>query len=232
MYDLENLDFENTCFHFTPTRNLESIAEEGLIPQIGENAKGAEKSFKVFFSKGQKGILELANVWIQWTIYRMYASDVVSKLGGQRQMNDEFAIARKDIKAGTIPNYEEYKEAAIQKMIREYSNCTYLSLDIKDGIDYRSDDVDEIKQKEKDRDFLETMYFKPCPEGDTTMESWNMHTISGKKINVDKLAIVCSQGKIDALSVIKKAYELSKTEDMQLPFLDELINKVTEKRSL
>ena len=57
-------------YHFTKTKDLESILQNGLIPKVGENAKGVEDSNKVFFSKGKEGVLKLIDVWIRWYIVR------------------------------------------------------------------------------------------------------------------------------------------------------------------
>ena len=232
MKDIEEIDFNNSYFHFFLTANYDSIMSNGLEARIGENAKGAELSPKIFFSKGAKGILEICNVWIQWTMYKMIVSDVRKSLGDSRVTNQEYKIAREMMKSGNVPNYEQYMTRAVESLKNGFSSSSYVSLDIHDGEEFRSDDIDEIKHKERDKEFLSIMYMKKINEGDETMESWNMHTLSGVGISKDKITPICADGKTDALSVIKKAYAMVKTDDMQLPFLDRLIEVSEENRSM
>ena len=67
--DLSEIDLKNAFFHFTDTVNLDSIAERGLVPSIGENSRGVGKRSKSFFAMGNVGALEICNVWIKWLIY-------------------------------------------------------------------------------------------------------------------------------------------------------------------
>ena len=62
--ELKDLDANKTLFHFTDKRNIRKIEELGLIPMIGKNSKGIEKTEKVFFSKGNIGFLRICDVWI------------------------------------------------------------------------------------------------------------------------------------------------------------------------
>lgn len=76
---LNELDSENTFYHFTSRDNYESISLNGLIPSIGDNANGIEKTSKVFFSKGNIGFLRICDVWINWFIYRISLYNSVLK---------------------------------------------------------------------------------------------------------------------------------------------------------
>ena len=77
--DLNEFDGENTFYHFTNRDNYESISLNGLIPSIGDNANGIEKTSKVFFSKGNIGFLRICDVWINWFIYRISLYNSVLK---------------------------------------------------------------------------------------------------------------------------------------------------------
>lgn len=49
---LEELDKENTFFHFTRKENIKSIEQNGLMSTKGQNAKNVEITPKIFFQKG------------------------------------------------------------------------------------------------------------------------------------------------------------------------------------
>lgn len=68
--DISGKNTEELFFHYTNINNIDSIFERGLIPKIGKNANFIEKSKKVFFAKGSKGILVLMDVWIKWLVLR------------------------------------------------------------------------------------------------------------------------------------------------------------------
>ena len=59
--------------------DLKQISEEGLHPIIGENAMGIEKNPKIFFSKGEIGILKVTEVWARWLMNRIFG--VQDRLG-------------------------------------------------------------------------------------------------------------------------------------------------------
>ena len=70
---------ENSFFHFTHIDNLEDIEENGLKSTIGENAAGIENTPKVFFSVGEKGIIEIMEVWLRILINNIYGSKDILK---------------------------------------------------------------------------------------------------------------------------------------------------------
>lgn len=68
--DINGKNIEELFFHYTNIKNVDSIFLNGLIPKIGKNSNFIEKSEKVFFTKGSKGILVLMDVWIKWLVLR------------------------------------------------------------------------------------------------------------------------------------------------------------------
>lgn len=50
-YNLNDLDAENTYFHFTDEANLKSIKENGLISYIGKHSEGIDKRASIFFNR-------------------------------------------------------------------------------------------------------------------------------------------------------------------------------------
>lgn len=65
--DIKDLD-KNAFFHYTNINNIDSIFQKGLIPAIGDNATGVEKSEKVFFTIEMTNSLILMESWIKWMI--------------------------------------------------------------------------------------------------------------------------------------------------------------------
>lgn len=63
--DIDNIDLNNSYFHFTSKDNLNKINNEGLKAQIGDASKmKREKKPRVYMSKGGKGVLEIKNSFI------------------------------------------------------------------------------------------------------------------------------------------------------------------------
>ena len=88
--DLNEFDGEKAFYHFTNRSNYESISSNGLIPSIGNNARGIEITQKVFFSMGNIGFLRICDVWINWFIYRASLYDSVLKykdIGEEERMD-------------------------------------------------------------------------------------------------------------------------------------------------
>lgn len=64
--DISQIDLKHSFFHYTNKQNLDSIVKNGLEPRIGENSLYVEKTPKVFFVKGEKGIITIMDVWLRW----------------------------------------------------------------------------------------------------------------------------------------------------------------------
>lgn len=229
---------EIVYYHFTRTENVGKILKEGLIPKIGENANGVEDSKKVFFSKGKEGCLKLIDVWIRWYIVRYqriaYAKKETEGVKPSPINDSKFAKKigkalkkhHKAVQRGDVET-EEAKLAAFKKMYKDWRNSTYLALDLVEGEDFSSFDVDEAKQRQckskAEKQYLEYMYGKiDNPEG---LEDWNMHTFKDKSLEPKKIDIVNSRQ--NGLDFILEAYEEVKPQD--LPLLDEFIGMVKQK---
>ena len=79
--DISKIDMNNTFFHYTAKNNLSTIIKNGLEPRIGKNSLYVEKSKKVFFSQGEKGILTLMDVWLRWLTAKCGISNQIYYLG-------------------------------------------------------------------------------------------------------------------------------------------------------
>ena len=216
---------KNTYFHYTNINNLESIFKDGLVPAIGENAMGIEKSEKIFFTVGITNSLILMESWIRWLIAKSAADMPGKKLDKPIY---KFATWLLKIKIFqpimTFVVKCELKSKRIR--IKQYKNLkeildnsVYLALDLEYYSDYSLNDIDEVKNGNFDRKLLKLMY-KVGNVEDDYMEYWNMHTYSGKTIEPEKihlLKINDSYIASDILEYMRKNTEIKIKRD--LPFL-------------
>jgi len=230
---------EESLYHFTERRNLKTISQDGLVPTIGENAHGIEKSPKIFFSRGEIGILKVSEVWLRWLMNRIYGSnnrlniykdmDPKEKKIKIEEWNHEF-ITRKYLKD------EEKKERLFAYYYEYIKKRTYLTLDIKDGEEYDSNDIDEnkVSLKEKnnkyEQEFAKIMYSDFSDMDDMTMDSWNMHTKTDKGIKSKKIRIVeTPDNKDDMLSILLYVYNKNKSIPHKRILLDDFMKYVEKK---
>lgn len=61
---INECDINNDYFHFTNKRNIDSILNNGLIPQVGTASKLVKDRPNVSISKGGKGIMGIINSFI------------------------------------------------------------------------------------------------------------------------------------------------------------------------
>lgn len=64
--DISEINLEHSYFHYTNKQSLYTIFKNGLEPRIGENSLYVEKTPKVFFVEGEKGIITIMDVWLKW----------------------------------------------------------------------------------------------------------------------------------------------------------------------
>ena len=232
---------ENSFFHFTHIDNLEDIEENGLKSTIGENAAGIENTPKVFFSVGEKGIIEIMEVWLRILINNIYGSkDILnfySAESGEKQREriatwiEEF-ISKKyfddNIKKGIL---FEYFYHYLKERI-------YLALDIEEGKEYLIDDADEHKVKlNNEKNSLEYLIareqYGPFSNFNINqMDSWNMHTKTNTPISSDKIMqVTTSSLEEDVLQIVMDVYHRNKdTFDYRL-LLDDFM-KYAKKREM
>lgn len=223
--ELKDLDENNTLYHFTDKRNLKQIESLGLIPMIGNHAKGIEKTKKVFFSKGNIGFLKICDVWINWIIYGYGMDDyLVSKTkidsSGIRESIDEY---KEIFKTGKIHTKENI-ERAFQYMTVFMNQNVLLSLDIVEGKHYKNDDIDEAKERACDQEFINFMYCGYV-SSNNKVEDFNMHTISNESVQASKISLVNIDKDENALSILKRIYKIEKEKNKNLSFefLDEFM---------
>lgn len=224
--DLNEFDGENAFYHFTNRDNYESISLNGLIPSIGDNANGIEKTSKVFFSKGNIGFLRICDVWINWFIYRISLYNSVLKykdITKEERMNLKRKF-REDFTNGLFYT-EDNIDYAITWMMEYMKSNIVLKLDIPHD-DYDELDIDEAKLHEKE-DFINRMYLGYITSSDK-VESFNMHTKSGVGVDKEKISKVTTNDDDSALSILKEIYRKEKDKDngLEFAFLDRFMNYV------
>lgn len=104
---------DDSLFHFTHQANIETISNEGLKPTIGANAFGIEETPKIFFSKGELGIIKVTEVWLRWLMNRIYGPN--DRLGIYKNLTPEENDKRlsewaKEFLSGEYKNDKEKKE--------------------------------------------------------------------------------------------------------------------------
>ena len=74
--DIKKCDINNDYFHFTNKRNIDSILNNGLIPQVGTASRLVDDRPNVSISKGGKGIMGIINSFIFKFENEMKISDI------------------------------------------------------------------------------------------------------------------------------------------------------------
>ena len=229
--DLNEFDGEKAFYHFTNRSNYESISSNGLIPSIGNNARGIEITQKVFFSMGNIGFLRICDVWINWFIYRASLYDSVLKYKdiGEEERMDLKRKFREDFTNGLYYT-EDNINYALSWMLNFMKSNIVLKLDISDK-DYDPFDIDEAKSHEKE-EFINRMYLGYVTSKNYT-ETFNMHTKSGVGVDKDKISRITTHGDDSAISILKEIYseEKEKYKNLEFAFLDRFIFYVNSMNS-
>lgn len=201
LMDMNEEQLANINFHATPieaTQGEEGIDRKGLNAKKGVNSNGVfghEKTKKVFFSQGLNETLKMINKSIRLIMFSI-----------EHRMDENGQKAMKEL--GIVENYKKVEDIfknlpkeslSIEQITPEartalysivkgaFESRTYYTLDLngcnsweydllndedKKKIDYKLDDYDEDKNS-KDKNGV--------------MAKYNMHTISGQGVSVDKV---------------------------------------------
>lgn len=199
--DIRKIDLEHTFFHYTCKHNLSTIFKNGLEPRIGENALYVERTSKVFFAVGEKGIITIMDVWLRWLTAKISTGKFKYWFGTVIYMRIPFCIK-------SIPNYMVKKSLtskkkrfmAYFKMKKILESSVFLILNLEEKIDFDYNDIDEVK-KTYYESFLRLLYPKSSNLKDHKMEYWNMHTYTNKIIEPQKIALL-KDGDIESANKI------------------------------
>ena len=210
-YELNLTDISSNYFHFTKKNNIESITKSGLLPKISFHAQSLEDTKKVFFVEGLDNLLILFDCWINvcskyplipgmfhlGTIimkYKWFPKPIINAYFKWTEIN----------KLHKVVAYK-YFDWFLKKYI-------LLNLDIKEGIDFCFNDIDQIKAKGYDKNYLIKGGYslKYSNLESTTMDRWNLHTFTEHGISVDKIKICCISNSCKMLDIL--IYALNHTK--------------------
>ena len=219
---------EESFWHVTNKKNLESIREKGMVPKDGKR-EGVLKSEidpvpRVFFSHGLEAVLWQANN-LAYLIDNFCTEQIEVKEDGynRKELNKEikkFLEDKEDGKENTkgfidigLFLQEKINNKGISKSITEkdlemvsynltkslWENSIYIKANLEDGIDY---------SYEKDFNYIRGGKTKP-------MNKANMHTFEGRSIDSEKLEVMSDNaGKpLNSWEVLKQMAEYYKKEN-------------------
>ena len=219
---------EESFWHVTNKKNLDSIREKGMVPKDGKR-EGVLKSEidpvpRVFFSHGLEAVLWQANN-LAYLIDNFCTEQIKVKEDGynRKELNKEikkFLEDKEDGKENTkgfidigLFLQEKINSKGISKSITEkdlemvsynltkslWENSIYIKANLEDGIDY---------SYEKDFNYIRGGKTKP-------MDKANMHTFEGRSIDSEKLEVMSDdEGKpLNSWEVLKKMAEYYKKEN-------------------
>lgn len=219
---------EESFWHVTNKRNLESIREKGMVPKDGKR-DGVLKSEidpvpRVFFSHGLEAVLWQANN-LAYLIDNFCTEQIEVKEDGynRKELNKEIKKFLEDKENGKENTkgfidiglflQEKINSKGISKSITEkdlemvsynltkslWENSIYIKANLEDGIDY---------SYEKDFNYIRGGKTKP-------MDKANMHTFEGRSIDSEKLEVMSDNaGKpLNSWEVLKQMAEYYKKEN-------------------
>ena len=219
---------EESFWHVTNKKNIESIREKGMIPKDGKR-EGVLKSEidpvpRVFFSHGLEAVLWQANN-LAYLIDNFCTEQIEVKEDGynRKELNKEIKKFLEDKENGKENTkgfidiglflQEKINSKGISKSITEkdlekvaynltkslWENSIYIKANLKDGIDY---------SYEKDFNYIRGGKTKP-------MDKANMHTFEGRSIDSEKLEVMSDdEGKpLNSWEVLKQMAEYYKKEN-------------------
>ena len=219
---------EESFWHVTNKKNLESIREKGMVPKDGKR-DGVLKSEidpvpRVFFSHGLEAVLWQANN-LAYLIDNFCTEQIEVKEDGydRKELNKEIKKFLEDKENGKENTkgfidiglflQEKINSKGISKSITEkdlemvsynltkslWENSIYIKANLEDGIDY---------SYEKDFNYIRGGKTKP-------MDKANMHTFEGRSIESGKLEVMSDdEGKpLNSWEVLKQMAEYYKKEN-------------------
>ena len=198
--DIQDIDTKFSFFHYTNKNNIESIDINGLLPKIGNSATGIEKSEKIFFAIGSKGVFSIFDSWIRWLIAKR-----LTDLPGEKADIPFYRFCTFIMRLPIIHylvavvvnlvvwiefKLKPFKIKSFKIMKEILDNSCFLILDLEDGVDFSYNDIDEVKDQKFDRKLLKCVYAKQNKMSSKKMDYWNMHTFSNKKIPPSKITLL------------------------------------------
>ena len=126
--NIEDIDLNNTLFHFTAKDNLKSIEEKGLIAQIGDASKMVNDKPRVCLSRGGKGLLGIKNSFIHM-FKNLRICDIPEDYRKYFTINDFSDTSQVSLKL------------LYDAMERRFKDEIYLKVDAKEGVDFLREEI-------------------------------------------------------------------------------------------
>lgn len=187
--DISLIDLENSFFHYTNKNNLDNIFKNGLKPKIGKNSFGLEENKKVFFVKGQKGILKIMDIWIKWLILRP-RNDFIYYCGTITMGFPLFPKIFHEICFNKWTKSKNKKERAFKDFNNILKNSVILKLNLIENEDLDYNVLDEVKSKKRYRKKYLSMIYSEEELKTTYVDFWNIHTYKEVVISKEKISLV------------------------------------------
>ncbi len=210
--EISEINIYTSFFHYTNELNIESIAKNGLLPKIGDNATGAELTEKVFFAIGAKGVFSIFDSWIRWLIGKRLTDLPGQKMDIPFYRFCTFVMRLPIIRhvIAIIVNFVVwiefhipfFKKKSFKIMKNILENSVFFILDLKEGEDFSYQDIDEVKSQKFHRKLLKQVYAKSRRIDSKKMDFWNMHTFTGKEIAPNKVTLLKVGDSYKALPII------------------------------
>lgn len=234
---LDDLDIDDTYFHFTDKEYLESTKDNGLVSDVGKHSKGIDEKPSIFFSSGMVATIQGTDVWIKWAMNRMY--------GEKNQFHIYDGLDESVVKSKQSEWFKEFlnkeylndgerKEKAFEMIFDSLKGKSFLTVDLKPGIDFSLDDIDYTKQRalnsKENGDMIaylmaKEMYGDYSDFDSTKMDKWNMHTFWNAQVEPERIMQVTdSKGRTDMLNILIEMYDKCKSKDCQFDILDDFIS--------
>lgn len=206
--DIKDIDTKFAFFHYTNMTNLENIDEVGLLPKIGDNATGIEKTEKIFFAIGDKGVFSIMDSWIRWLIAKRLTDLPGSKADIPFYRFCSFVMHFPIL--STIANFATWIEFKIKpfkiksfKIMKDIlDTCVFFALDLEEEKDFSYQDIDEVKSQNYNRKTLKKVYAKMHKIDSKKMDYWNMHTLSNVSISTDKITLIKKDNSYKGLDIL------------------------------
>lgn len=233
--DIQDIDFQFSFFHYTNKNNIESIAKNGLIPKIGNSSTGIEKTEKIFFAVGTKGVFSIFDSWIRWLIAKR-----LTDLPGEKADIPFYRFCTFVMRlplihhlVGIVANmivwlefkFKPFKFKSFKIMKDILDNSCFLLLDLEENVDFSYKDIDEVKAQRFNRKLLKTVYAKQNKMNSKKMDYWNMHTFSNVSISSDKITLLKLGESYSCLDILLWMIKNTKMDLKVLsPFLFEFLD--------
>lgn len=159
---IEEIDANNSYFHFTETKNIPSIEKYGLKAQVGEASGMVDDKPRVCLSKGGKGILGIKDSFIR----KFKETRICDIPEGYKKY---FNITDYTSTSFMTP------EVIYDGLQKKFENETYLVVDAHEGEDFLREEVHgmtselDIKGKENHNISADKIYKLVTPEGSSSL---------------------------------------------------------------